>query len=95
MTDRFCEDVKCKTHCFLIYLTGYFHLSQLFCPLPSVPAVLFLPSVSLVHSILLELKIMGVHCEAEKSAVTPIIESMMQSMWEKLRKKIAIFQLTV
>lgn len=42
-TNSFCEDVKCKTHHLPICPTWYFHLPHPPCPLPSAPAVPFLP----------------------------------------------------
>lgn len=61
----------------------------------SIPAALFLPSVSLAYPIILELEVMGVPSEREKSPVTTFIENMTQKRWEELRKKVTIFQLIV
>lgn len=58
-TNRFSKKTKCKTHHLPLCPTGYFHLSHLLCPPPSAPAVLSLPSVSLVHPTILPLAIMG------------------------------------
>lgn len=75
-TDSFCEDAKLIVSSFVPEATSTY-LSCLAFSL-SVPAALFLPSVSLAHPIILELEVMGVPSEREKSAVTTFLENMTQ-----------------
>lgn len=92
-TDSFHEDAKLVVSSFVPEATSTY-LSCLAFSL-FVPAAFFLPSVSLAHPIILELEVMRVPSEREKSAVTNFLENMTQKMWEESRKKVTIIQLIV